>query len=734
MSKLFKYLKIYLPIIVICVMIFTPKTAEAWSCGWCKSLVDWVVEKATDAVLAVLGIDTNVNCALPQTEKSVCLFCPMFKIIFNAGSLMAQKSYSIFGKDLASLLLVFLAVSLALIILRYLATMGAKDYGGLMNDIMRKIFLGISIYIILSNNYYYILNLLLVPVFDAAMNFVDLAGGAEGASTACSEASGIIGFSANASGGGMPVEVGKMIVCAVNNIENKINLLFEFGEWAFCRGTGPDRLLLIFPHPIYLIDALILYLSGIFFIVAYPWVMADAVLQLGVAMALLPFAICGYAFQGTKNYIGKVWKWILNSLFIFIFMAIVLNCILGYIQSILSAALNSADPEKIFVSPNDGIAFWGPNMIMIVFILCIGWNYMPIVKDLSKPFADGSGLSAGSKTGEPIAQKIEDNVEKMAKTAKNQAVNAAGVIVSGAGRTVGHIGRPLMKSAVGAAGGSLGLMGMTYSNINIGGGKKVLSRSWKNPINDRTHETYYDRFLEIKQEKDVTGKLIRSDVKFKHNFINKHLLDKNGDINVGGIKKLLESDVAKIPGMQEAIMAQIAIEIAKKKKLDIGTYFSDRNITFDPLNPYEIKVNQKDHQKQDTNFSLKMDPATGRVAISMDRIRSDGSRVSVFDNGMVKITTVVDKYGNETSTTEYYDRAKKHHTDLRDKLEAGQIIDSRGVIASDLASGKNDLCFGMDDSINIGLNLRGRTVKQVFTEQLRRNRVARKNRIKSTFF
>ena len=392
MSKLFKYLKIYLPIIIICAIIFTPNTAEAWwSCGWCESLVEWVVEEATEMVLKVLGIDTDTKCEPPQMQKSFCLFCPMFKVIFNAGSLMAQKSYNAFGVELAKLLLVFLGVSLALIILRYVASVGAKDPYGLMNDLIRKVFLGVSIYIILSSNYYYVLNLTLVPIFDAAMGFVDLANNGT-TSTGCSEAGGIVGFSSNASGGGMPADVGKMIVCAVDNIENKINLLFEFGEWAFCRGTGPDRILFIFPHPIYIIDAIILYLGGIFFIVAYPWIMADAVLQLGVAMSLLPFAICGYAFQGTKSYLGKIWKWILNSLFVFIFMAILLSCVLGYVERLLSAALGSADPEKVFINPNDGVAFWGPNMIMIIFVLCIGWTYMPTISSLAKQFSAGSGL------------------------------------------------------------------------------------------------------------------------------------------------------------------------------------------------------------------------------------------------------------------------------------------------------------------------------------------------------
>ncbi|MBQ8750918.1 MAG: hypothetical protein IJZ30_04715 [Alphaproteobacteria bacterium] len=734
MNKLFKYLKIYLPII-ICAVIFTPNVAVAWSCGWCADLVDWVKGN----VLEALGIDTNVNCAVPQMEKSFCLFCPMFKIIFNAGSLMAHKSYTTFGEDLAQLLLIFLGVSLALIILRYVASFGAKDPYGLMNDVMRKVFLGITIYIILSYNYYYILNLTLVPIFDAAMNFVDLANNGN-TPTGCSEAGGILGFSSNASGGGMPADVGKMIVCAVDNIENKINLLFEFGEWAFCRGTGPDRILFILPHPIYIIDAILLYLGGIFFIVAYPWVMADAVLQLGIAMTLLPFAICGYAFQGTKSYIGKIWKWILNSLFVFIFMAILLSCILGYIENLLLGALGNADADKIFVSPNEGVAFWGANMIMIIFMLCIGWNYMPIVSSLAKRFSEGSGLGAGANIGKAVSDKVEDNVSRMAKNAGSQAVNAADYVVSGVSRGAGHIGRPAMKWAVNRAGGKLNLGGMTYSNVNIGGGKKVLSRSWTNPINDRLHETYYNRFLDIKQEKDDSGILIKSEVKFKNNFIKKHLLDKKGDINVEAINKLLNSDIAQVPGAKEAIMSQVAIEVAKIKGLDIGTNFNSRNIIFDPTNPYEIKVMQQDTSKKDTNFSLKMDPNTGRVAITMDRIRSDGSRIAVFDNGMVKITTIVDKDGNEVSTTEYYKRISDNHTKITDSIEENQVVDNTGKIAKDLdpsQGGKvaDDLCFGMDDSMNLGMKIpNGKTVKDMYIGLMQRNRVTKRNRQNTKFF
>jgi len=298
MKSNISYLKKYLPFIVGILILCTPDIAKAGLWGWVESIVDAVVNAATDAMLNFLGIDTEDRCSLPLTEKATCLFCPMFKVIFNAGSKMAAISYSKFSGALADLVLVYLAVCLALIVLKYVSSMGGKDTGSLMNDLMRKSFIAAIVYLIISKNYYYILNLTLVPVFDTAMEFIKFSGGST-ASTSCSESGGIIGFSGTfaGSGGGLPLSVGQMIVCSVKSIENQINLLFEYGEWALCKGCGPDRLLYVFPHPIYIIDGLILYIAGIFFMVAYPWIMADAVLQLGITMTLIPFAICGYAFS-----------------------------------------------------------------------------------------------------------------------------------------------------------------------------------------------------------------------------------------------------------------------------------------------------------------------------------------------------------------------------------------------------------------------------------------------------
>ena len=246
MRKTLTYILKSLPFLVLLLILAAVSPAHA---GWWSDLKDAAVDAAGEAAAWALGIDTEDNCVPPTSETTSCLFCPMFKILFNAGSIVAAKSYSAFSSELGQLVLVFLSVSLALIILRNIAAMGSKDPGALLNDIFKKTFVCIVIYIIIAKDYYNVLNLTLTPIFETGFSFV------KSGNTTCASAGGIIGYSGTAGSGGaggLPMNVGASIVCAVEDIERKINMLFEFGKWAFCRGNGPDRIFHIIPNPIYL--------------------------------------------------------------------------------------------------------------------------------------------------------------------------------------------------------------------------------------------------------------------------------------------------------------------------------------------------------------------------------------------------------------------------------------------------------------------------------------------------
>ena len=157
MKKILNQIFKYIPVIILVATVFLPTDAEA-QLGFVKKF---------------LGIDTADNCLAPLGgEKHVCYFCGMFEIIFNSAAKVASLSYSVFHTDLGQLIIVFLAVSLALITLRNVATMGAQDPGALLNMLASRIFVCAAIYYIVTRDYYNILNMTITPILADGLGLI----------------------------------------------------------------------------------------------------------------------------------------------------------------------------------------------------------------------------------------------------------------------------------------------------------------------------------------------------------------------------------------------------------------------------------------------------------------------------------------------------------------------------------------------------------------------------------
>lgn len=742
MKKLFKYI----PILLFLVIVFGAESAYAGFWDLLEKIKDTAIDAAGLTAAKILGIDTEDNCTPPSLGGSSCLFCPMFRAIYNAGSIVAAKSYDAFSSDLGQLVLIFLTVSLALIILRNIATLGSKDPGALLNDIFKKTFVCVAIYIIIYRDYYNLLNLTLTPIFESAFDFVKTASGNRNLS--CANAGGILGYSSSSGSGatgGLPLGIGTSIVCAVEDIERKINALFEYGDWGMCLGNGSKRIFHLIPNPIFILDGIILYIAGIFFMATYPWVMADAVLQFGIAMAVMPFAVCGYAFSGTKQYLSRIFSWILNSLFVFIFMAILILCILSYIGDFLGASMRGGDPDQVFLNPNQGIAFYGPNMLKIIFILVVGWAYMPFVSKLAASFSEGSGLNAANKLGTEIRNTIDAKTRKAA----DWGVGVAGEAVKTTARVTDRRIRAgirqgaMMGLGLANAGGRV--MGLKFSAPTTPRGK-YLERSFTS-ITGRKHQMVSDKYTTIKDEYDkTTGKRIGRKVEFKHGFATNYLLDKEtGRINQGALQTLLDSPLAQNPEYRQAIMEHVAIEMYKMKTgQDVGKYFRSRDTIYDPTTN-SLRMEQVDYKGKTTTIEFSMDATTGQVATSW--LVQDKHNFNMgCDNGLLHFV----KSGKKTAgdirngakilssqtVQKYSDFAQKGHDSFTSKFDDNQIVDRQGNIAQDvdiLYAGnkdyKGDLFAGMRNGICGIDQIDGKSVKDyVHQDILVRNRRARANK------
>lgn len=739
-------LQIFFPIIIGFVVVCFATSA-------CAGVVDVVVDAAADVAAFALGIDTTDNCIPPQAHSG-CLFCPLFKVLFNAGNYVADKSYRIFSSDLGKLVIIFTAVSLAIIILKNIASMTSQDPGTIINEILKKTFVCIVIFLIVTKDYHNVLNITLVPIIQTGLSFTNMVD-----STAiCSASAGGGGFMDTLGAGknaGIPSSVGTMFLCAAQNIESKIYLLFENGNWAICLGTGPHRLFHILYHPVYIIDGIILYLGGIFFMVAYPWVLGDAILQMGISMALLPFAIAGYAFNGTKSYLPKVFNWILHSLFVFIFMAVLMTCVLTYIANSLTAATSVVDPKVLFTDPNTGIAFFGPNMIMIIFILVIGWSYMPMTKELAGTFSEGSsGLSAAQSFGTKLTDAVEKQADKVANKATDIAINTAKDTVKSTSLRARAIGRRSLIGMANTFGTTNGLGGktlkfgpITYSTMKDLQGKSFLKREWLNPINKRKHEMFSDKYVTVRREKDKNGNLIKSKVEFKKDFLRKHLFTADGFVNMGAYNALMSSPLAQQPEIRKQILAAVAEQRLKALGKDIGTHFRSRTVTIDPNNPNKILVEQVDETGKKTIFSMEIHSQTGQIAVGLKQQR-DHNRYEkkllpnnnpfseeyelFFDNGVIQTTTTGAHDPNtgltrgEVTRTRVSPAAQKGHDSIRAQFDDHQVVGRNGAVSPLLGAmdpedptspNPLNLEFGMSDFLGVS-SINGKTVRDFFVKDI----------------
>lgn len=732
MKKILNKIFGYLPIIALIALIFMPENVSA-------DIVTWA-----------LGIDDEDNCVTPGGDHT-CFFCGIFEIIYNSGAKVANAAYDAFHTDLGQLVIIFLAVSIALITLKNVSAMGSQDPGALLNLLATRIFVCAAIYYILTRDYYNVLNLTITPILADGLGFVKSDGG-----ETCANMGKIGGYSSTAGamgGEAMPRSIGNLIICAIDDIEEKINTIFEYGRWALCRGTGPDRIFYVIPNPLPIVDGILLYIGGMLFMVGYPWIMADAVIQLGIALALFPFALAGFAFGGTKQYLPKLFGWILNTLFVFIFMGILIGCIVTYIQGVIQQAVeDSSNPTMLFLNPVTGLAFYGINMVKIIFVFSIGWMYMPSIRELAGEFAKGADVKAAEKVGDSVKKPINDALEKAA----DYGAEVAGKAAVGGARTVARGTRATARKTATFAASHLGTTdadgnktlaipggrffgNMKFTTVQNADGTTYLKREFTS-ITGRKHVMISDKYCTIKQEYDRSGKLIKNDVKFKHNFMKDHLIDKDGKFNVGAIQTVLNSNIMRdseseakdfgghslgniakvatdgkvfdtnglslgidggalgltaghifdselkdsgghtigkidridstdgkiydasgrllgIDGrfvtggsagkiydasgreissyqavgsynvakfqekqmVREAFMTQLAIEAMKRKKIKVGTYFSSRNVRYDPLNPGKIFIEQVDHDGKTTLMDLNINMTTGQYVVGYDQ-------------------------------------------------------------------------------------------------------------------
>ena len=382
------------------------------------------------------GYAAVTGCGLEQflPKGDECWFCPLFTAIFNTSSKIALKSYMVLADGIANLVLVCFALWTAIFVLKHVTAVEVKNPSKMIQEYLLQAFKVLLVVLILKGNYFQVMHYSLEPVFNTGMQFSQTITGTE--NSCSSDISGkIIGYDSEFTGnsaGGLPASMGKNILCSIKSMQDGVSKIMAFGRQAMCVAWKPKAVIkYIIPSFPYLITGIVLYIGGLVLLLAFPWCLIDAVLQMAIAAALAPAAIGAWAFKLTSKYLGKIWNFFMNAMFNFVFLSIILYIIMTVVEQFMRRVENYASDNTgwdFLVNPINGLAYWGVTGMQLVVVCLLGWVFLDQAKMFADKFAKGADLdNMGRSVGGAFAQAGKKAASATAKAGK--AVGKAGLQV-----------------------------------------------------------------------------------------------------------------------------------------------------------------------------------------------------------------------------------------------------------------------------------------------------------------
>ena len=387
-------------------------------------------------------------------DADTCTFCPLFRVLFNTASTLAQKTYNALKDALAEVVIIAFALWVALYVLKQVSALETKKPSKMIQEIMTQAFRVLFVVLVLKASYSQVLMLTLEPVFNTGMKYVQTISGATECPTSAEYMKGVVGYekemNAEASGG-LPISMGQNILCSIKSMQDSVWRIVAYGRECRCVGWRIKAYISrIIPRFSYVFTGDMLIIAGIILLLAFPWCLVDCVLNMSIAAALLPAAVAAWAFKITAGYLRTIWDFFLNAMFNFLFLGIILYIIMTVVNKFLQAVDQySTDYDKL-IDPIVGLAFWSVNGLKLMMVCLLGWVFLKKGKDIANEFAKAPPLNIGQKTGGLFAQ-VGTRLARGSKGADGKYHGGALGIVKGGAEIGGLavdrvIGSPLRKS------------------------------------------------------------------------------------------------------------------------------------------------------------------------------------------------------------------------------------------------------------------------------------------------
>ena len=342
-------------------------------------------------------------------DTNNCVFCELFKKIFNAASVIAKTAND--GLAIPSRNLVSLAflIWMCYYLFKFMASYSQVSSSEMLKGLLFQGFRVAVIVVILSGNIYPIMNITLNPVMKTGLDF---ASGIDKTTSCSADApymTNIMGYESDHGGyksekmtGGLPTDLGRSILCSVKKLEDGTGLMLKLGRYSICLGNKVYKILGIIPNLLYVTTGVFLFLAGAFLLIMFPWCLVDCMLQLCIAVALVPCCIAAFAFKSTSKYLKIIWNFFMNAMFNFVFLALIVY-IINYNLKTWIGLTDGIPDHKIFIRAlGNGIAWYGVGAFKVLAVCFFCMTFFDEAKDLAEKFADSPGLGGSEGIGRMV--------------------------------------------------------------------------------------------------------------------------------------------------------------------------------------------------------------------------------------------------------------------------------------------------------------------------------------------
>ena len=339
-------------------------------------------------------------------ESRSCIYCPLFKTIFNAAQSMSTKAYDKLAGPLANVMLIGFAIVIAFMVLKNVSSFTKQDAPKFVTELLVNMFKVLVAYYMLKNAnivYGYIVG----PVLKAGFEFGSSLLFAENKYLAACDVSKTL---QNVSNGVMPAYLYTNLDCFIRAVQAEVAVPQSVGSSLMCvarnagkESIGPVRNVLWDFGMMF--QGFAIWVMGWIISLAFAFYLIDATIQLGIIGALMPFLIACWPFKATRNYTSKGWGIFMNTFFVYVFMGLVVSINVELLGRGLTGSKGGFDAIMKALNGNNvqglkellDIGFAG--FLVLVACCLFAFKLTGQASDLAGTMAGGGGPKIGANIG-----------------------------------------------------------------------------------------------------------------------------------------------------------------------------------------------------------------------------------------------------------------------------------------------------------------------------------------------